>query len=140
MKKEQSFWVAVLAGFVVLTAGDILIHEVWLKGLYRELAQYWRPADQMKANTWLPFLSAFSLAFLLAHIYPMGAQRKPGVTDGLRFGIWMGLLLHLPSILIKYYVYPYPKYLFIAWFVGGTLQVTVAGVAIALAYQKSLKT
>lgn len=140
MKKEQSFWVAVLAGFVVLTAGDILIHQIWLKGLYHELSQFWRPAEQMRANTWLPFLSAFSLAFLLAHIYPKGVEGKSTLEQGLRFGVLMGLLLHLPSTLIKYYVYPFPNFLFAAWFVGGVVQVTVAGLAIALVYGKSLKT
>jgi len=136
VKKEKAFWIAVLSAFVVLTGGDILIHQFWLKETYQGLAQYWRPEVEMKEKMWLAFLAAFSLAFLLAHIYPKGIETKSPVGEGLRFGVLMGLLLYLPSVLVKYYVYPYPDTLFLKWFVGGVAQVTAAGLVIALAYGK----
>ena len=136
MKKEKSFWVAVFAGFIVLAAGDILIHRVWLRDLYDQLAQFWRPAAEMQARAWLPFLSEFALAFLLAHIYPMGYEKGAPAGEGLRFGILMGLLIYLPATLMKYYVYPFPNYLFIVWFLRGVGEVALAGLAIALAYKQ----
>lgn len=120
----------------MLAAADTIIHRIWLGNLYQGLAHFWRPAEEMKANAWLPFLSEFALAFLLAVIYPIGREKKPPLEQGLRFGILMGLLVHLPSVLIKYYLYPYPRFLFVAWFVGGVLEVAIAGLAVALVYQK----
>ena len=136
MKKNQSFWLAVLAGFIVLAAGDTLIHRIWLGGTYQQLAHFWRPAEEMRANAWLPFLSEFSLAFLLAVIFPIGYERKTAAGQGLRFGILMGLLIYLPSTLMKYYLYPYPRFLFGIWFISGVLEVAVAGLAVSLIYQK----
>lgn len=137
MKKEKSFWPAVLAGFVVLAVGDILLHRIWLRDLYLQLAHLWRAPEQMKANAWVPFLAEFALAYLLALIYPKGFEGKSAWGEGIRFGILMGLLLHLPSTLIHYYLYPYPRLLLTVWFVGGVLEVVLAGLAISLAYQKA---
>ena len=136
MGKNKSFWVAVFAGFIVLTAGDIVIHQVWLKETYQGLAQFWRSPEEMKAKAWVPFLASFALAFLLAEIYPKGFEGKSPTGEGLRFGLLMGLLLFLPSILMKYFVYPFPNSLLVAWFIGGMAQVTLAGLAIGLAYKK----
>jgi len=41
----------------------------------------------------------FSLAFVL--IFAGGYKGKPGVGEGLRFGLLLGALLHLPSLLIN---------------------------------------
>lgn len=136
MKKEKSFWIAVLAGFAVLAVGDILIHRIWLKEIYGQLAQFWRAPEEMKTNAWIPFLAEFVLAYLLALIYPKGYEKKGAVGEGIRFGILMGLLLHLPSTLIHYYVHPYPNYLLGVWFVGGVAEVVAASLAIAYAYEK----
>jgi len=136
MKKEQAFWIAVLAGFVVLAACDILIHQVWLGKTYQELSHFWRPEAEMKERMWLIFLSEFALAFLLSVIFPLGHEKKPPVEEGIRFGILMGLLIYLPSILMKHYVYPYPASLLVKWFVAGVAEITLAGTVISLAYQK----
>jgi hypothetical protein len=135
-KNDRSFWVAVLVGFVLLAAGDLVIHQIWLGETYKQLQHFWRPEAEMKSRAWIPFLSEFALAFLLATIYPIGYKGKDAMSEGLRFGILMGLLLYLPSILMKSYVYPYPNYLLGNWFLGGMIEVTAAGVGIAFAYQK----
>jgi len=127
----------VLAGFVVLVAGDILIHRIWLGEIYKQYAGFWRSAEEMKANAWIPFLAELCLAYLLAVVYPKGLEGKSTAGEGLRFGILMGLLLYLPSILMKRYLYPYPTYLLGVWFLGGVLEITLAGVAIALTYQRT---
>ncbi len=134
--KNQTFWLAVLAGFIILAAGDTLIHQIWLGETYRQLQHLWRPAEEMKALGWVPFLSEFALAFLLATIYPIGHKGKDPLGEGTRFGVLMGLLLFLPSILMKYFVYPYPNDLLGVWFVGGMMEIIAAGVGIAFAYQK----
>jgi hypothetical protein len=133
---NQQFWLAVLVGFIILAAGDILIHQIWLGETYKSLQHLWRAPEEMKANAWIPFLSEFALAFLLATIFPIGYKGKDALGEGLRFGILMGLLLYLPAILMKYYVYPYPTYLLGVWFLGGMIEVTLAGIGIAAVYQK----
>ena len=136
MKNEKTFWMAVLAGFVTLAACDILIHQVWLAKTYQELAHYWRPEAEMKERMWLIFLSEFSLAFLLAVIFPIGHEKKAPVAEGIRFGVLMGLLIYLPGILMKHYVYPYPTTLLAQWFVAGVGEITLAGTVISLAYSR----
>ncbi len=139
MKTHRSFWLTVMAAFVVLAASDTFIHRMLLGETYRALGHLWRPAEEMKGLVWVPFLAEFAIAFLLAWIYPLGVGRKSPVEEGIRFGTLMGLLLYLPSTLIKYYIYPYPVNLLGIWFVGGVAETILAGAAIGIVYDKYQK-
>jgi len=129
---------ATIAAFLVLAAGDFLMHGQWLRAFYDAHADWWRPASEMASRRHLVFLSEALLAALLAYIYPKGHEsRGATIEQGLRFGVLMGLLLYLPALLMKHVVYPYPTELLVKWFVGGMAQVTAAGVALSWVYGRT---
>jgi len=127
-------WVlATVGAFVVLMVADFVVHEAWLGGFYRAHAEWWRPAAEMKARMGCLFASQLVLAALLTLVYAKGyEQGKGAVGQGVRFGVLMGLLLFLPKIFMTHFVYPYPVSLLVNWFVGGVMEVTLAGVVIGL--------
>ena len=130
-------WVlATLGAFVVIAMADFVIHEVWLGEFYRMHAEWWRPADEMKARMGCMFTSHFLLAALLTVVYSKGYELgKGGLGQGLRFGLLMGLLLFLPKTFMMHFVYPYPVSLLVSWLIGEVIEVTLAGLMIGALYK-----
>ena len=134
---KQATWLqATVGGFVVLAASDFIIHQVWLGDFYRAHVGWWRPEAEMQPLMPFLFASNVVLAGLLAGIYSKGYEAgKGGVGQGFRFGVLMGLALYLPKVLMSYVVYPYPVSLLANWFMGGILEVTLAGMVIGALYK-----
>ena len=129
---------AVVAAFVVLVPVDFLIHEVWLGGFYRQHPEWWLPAAEMKARMPFMFLSHLALALFLALVYAKGYEEDKGrLSQGVRFGIVIGLLLQVPKQLMLYFVYPYPVSLLMAWGVGGLVETMLVGAALGALYRET---
>jgi hypothetical protein len=132
----KQWLLAVVGAFVVIVAGDFVIHNLWLMKAYEAHPEWWRPAQEMQSL--LPFMVAGQalLAALLTMVYGKGVERgKSGLGQGLRFGILMGLLLWAPASLMMVAIYPYPSSLIVSWFVGGVIELTLAGAVIGLLYK-----
>lgn len=129
---------ACVGAFVTIVVGDYLIHELWLGGFYRATASWWRPAEQMRSLMGLMFLSEAALAAVLTLIYTKGYEASKGtLSQGFRFGVLMGVLLGVPSTLMKAFVYPYPAPLILNWMVGTLVEITVAGSVIGALYKSA---
>lgn len=130
-------WALATAGaFAVITAADVVIHEVWLGAFYRAHATWWRPAAEMQSLMSCMFASHLILAALLTWVYAKGYEKEKGAAwQGVRFGVLMGLLLFLPKMFMTHVVYPYPVSLLVNWLVGGLIEVTLAGAVIGLLYK-----
>jgi len=127
---------ATIGAFIVLMAGDYVIHQLWLGDVYRAHPTWWRPAEQMAASVNLLLTSELVLAMLLALVYTKGYQAGAGgIWQGFRFGVLIGLLLFLPSSLMDLFVYPYPVTLVASWMAGGVVEVTLAGMVIGSIYK-----
>ena len=127
---------ATVVGFLVITASDFTLHHLWLKSVYMEHPEFWRAPAEMKMRMPFLFLGEFLSAMLLAFIYPIGYQKKSPGSEGIRFGLLLGLLVFLPQNLIAYFIYPFPTKLFVAWTFGGVVEYAFAGIAIGLMYGK----
>ena len=128
--------VATVAAFVAIWVLDFYIHHVWLGPFYHAHAAWWRPEAQMQSLLPIMFLSELILAGLLALVYARGYELGKGtVSQGLRFGALVGLLLALPRNLIAYVIYPYPGDLIVSWIVGDLVMVTLAGAIIGSIYK-----
>ncbi len=76
-------------------------------------------------------------SFLMAYIYPFGYKDGTPTKEGLRFGIFMGLIMALPAGLVFYGVYTIP---FLGILINTTYQVvekTIGGVVIGLVFGRS---
>jgi hypothetical protein len=122
-----------LVAFVVLEILNFIVHSVILKGSYQATAELWRPMDEMNRMMWVMWIVDLLWAFLLVYIFTKGYEGK-GLTEGLRFGLVIGLFFALPS-LGSYAVQPISFALAASWFVFGIITMTILGVVISLIYK-----
>ena len=130
-------WVrATIGAFATIFIGEFVIHELWLGGFYHAHASWWRAPQEMQALMGVLILSELTLAALLTLVYAKGYEpNKDAAGQGFRFGFLMGLLLYVPAVLMKHFVYPYPAPLLLNWLLGGLIEITAAGVVIGALYK-----
>jgi hypothetical protein len=88
-------WLAYLA---ITFALGFLWHLVVFKDLYRRLAIYSRIDDPIVP---LGFLSMLIQGAVLAYLYPRVAEGMNPASDGLRFGLLMGLFLASSAVIAE---------------------------------------
>lgn len=132
----KRFVTAVVAVFFVQAVLEYLLHAVCLSGLYQATASLWRPMDEMRSLSWLMYVSYLVVAVVLTHIYSKGYESaKAGLPQGIRFGLIVGLFLSVPMALNCYAVMPISVDLAAGWFLGGLVEMTVAGAVLGLIWK-----
>jgi len=127
---------ASLAVFVVFFVVDGVVNNVLLADLYKQTASVWRPESEIQGNMWLMWLGTLILAPLFTLIYTKGYEaNKPGLGQGVRYGLIVGVLLSAPQCLVWYAVLPIPAVLAVWWFMTGMVESVAAGVATGLIYR-----
>jgi len=124
--------------FLFIFAFEWAFHGYYLQDLYSKTAHLWRTKDEMgKLFPWL-VSGQFLTAFFLGIVFIKGYENK-GVSEGLRFGLLMGLIF-LPARLIQYAVAPYPPELIAIWIIGTFIELAIVGGIFSLVYKpKSVK-
>jgi len=126
---------ASLAVLVVIAAVEMVINSVLLAGLYQQTASVWRPPEEIQRMMWLFWLGYLVFAPFFTLIYTKGYEpAKSGLGQGLRYGLYMGLVLSVMQNLVWYAVLPIPGVLAFYWFLGGMVESIAAGVAVGLIY------
>ena len=131
----KKWMLASVATFFVIAILEMIIHGKLLESLYMQTSSVWRRPAEMEQMTWAMWLAYFIIAPVFALIYTYGYQKKKdALGQGLRYGLYMGLLLSAP-FLIWYAVLPIPGKMAVFWFLGGIVEYVVAGVAVAMVYR-----
>lgn len=85
---------------------------------------------------WMMFVGALVFSFVFACFYTKGYETgKDGLGQGLRFGLYAGLLLATYQGLVWYVVLPIPMSLAIAWLAGAMVKSLCAGAVVGLIYR-----
>ena len=127
---------ASLAVFGVFFVVDGVVNNVLLTDLYKQTASVWRPEREIMGNLWLMWLGTLILAPLFVLIYTKGYEaNKPGLGQGVRYGLIVGVLLSAPQCLVWYAVLPIPAVLSVWWFAAGMAESIAAGAAAGLIYR-----
>jgi hypothetical protein len=89
------------------------------------------------AQQYLPFMLAAHVivAGAFTWIYARGAEAKPWLGQGLRFGLVVALLTIVPTYMIYYAVQPMPGMLVIKQIVFDGALLLVLGVVVAFVYR-----
>jgi hypothetical protein len=125
------------AAFVVLAVLEFVVNGVLLAGIYQQTASVWRPEAEMVSLSWLFWLAYLVFAPVFTLIYSQGFEsNKEGIGQGLRFGIYVGLLTAIPMNLIWYVVLPIPASLAVYWAIAGMVEMTAMGLTVGLIYKK----
>ena len=127
-KKFVISWVAV---FVVWMAGSFAVHGAWLSDLYGTLPNIMRTEAESQALFHLMLLAHLIMAGAFVWIYQRGAEDKPWLWQGLRFGVAIALLAPIPMFTIYYVVQQIPGALAVRQSIGDSLVVIVVALVAA---------
>ena len=125
---------AVVATVVDLVYGLL----VWGKVLAGEFGRYpaiYRPADDQTWYVPLMFVGILFAMFFASWIYAKGYEGGSGFTEGLRFGVLIGLLMAGYVAGVNYGIMRIGKKLALTYAVGGFGEWLLVGLVIGLVYK-----
>jgi len=134
--KNKTFWIGYVAVFVLLQVIGYLVHEVAMGDTYESLAAAFRPEEQMNDMMWIMMLSGVVVLFLFCYIFTKGREGG-GITEGVRYGALMGVLLGLPTSVDAYVLYPLTQYVAAIWLITTIVSFMIAGAVFAAIYKPS---
>jgi hypothetical protein len=122
---------AILAAYVVLMGTDYLIHDILLMPDYDANPLSHRPNADIMHRFWVMAIGQFFFAALFAYIYTRGAENKPWLMQGIKYGILITFLAVVPYSLSEYVVYYIPHMLAIKWMCLEGIQMILLGLVVA---------
>jgi hypothetical protein len=122
---------AIVAAYIVLMFTNYLVHSVWLMSDYAAIPASHRSTAGIMHRFWAMAVGQFFFAALFAYIYTRGAEKKPWLAQGIRYGILVTFLTVIPTALSEYVVYIVPYQLAIKWMVAGGIQLIIMGLIVA---------
>lgn len=116
--------------WVAMALMGFLIHEVLLSSTYQteSMLHLWRSPEEMKLG--IIFLSNAIVAYFLSLVFTKGYEGK-GIGEGVRFGMFMGLIVATPMAYATYATMPITYSLALQWFMYGIIEYVVYGVILA---------
>ena len=105
---NKQFIIAWIVIFVAWFAGSFVVHGVLLHDDYSKLSNLFRTEAESQQYFPLMVLAHVLLSGAFVWIYARGAEAKPWLGQGLRFGLAIALLTIVPTYLIYYVVQPMP--------------------------------
>ena len=132
---NRKFLIAWLVIFIAWFAGSFIVHGVLLRPDYMLLPTLFR--QEVDPGTFFPLmlLAHAMLAGAFVWIYARGAEEKPWVSQGVRFGAAVALLTVVPSYLIYFVVQPMPMNVTIKQIVFDGALTVILGIITAWLYR-----
>jgi hypothetical protein len=132
---NKRFFIASAVIFAAWMVGDFIVHGVLLGADYAKLPNLFRP--EAESQQYFPFmvLAHVFLAIAFVWIYSFGAQAKPWLNQGVRFGLAASLLTAVPTYLIYYVVQPMPISLVVRQIVFASVLLLILGAVVAYLYR-----
>ena len=132
---NKQFIIAWIVVFVAWFAGSFVVHGVLLHDDYSKLSNLFRTEAESQQYFPLMVLAHVLLSGAFVWIYARGAEAKPWLGQGLRFGVAIAVLMTVPMYLIYYAVQPWPAAVMMKQIVYDGIGVLVKGVVVALINQ-----
>jgi hypothetical protein len=129
----KKLWIGFIAVFVWVFIAEYILNMYIMMPVYQATSSLWRMPEEMK--TGVIFIVQLIYAFFLTLIFSKGYTHK-GVLEGIRYGFYVSMIAVLPGAYMTYATMPVPYSLALGWFLGGLLELIVAGVILALVFGK----
>lgn len=133
----KNFWLTVLVLFLVCTAVNYPLHMMILD---------WTtfpgsiPADELGSGTMIfNLLANLIFVYFFLFVFTKGYENK-GIAEGVRFGLFIGLLFQLPNLIYFYANFHYPSTLLWGNFIGTMILYIILGIVAAAMYKPAEKT
>jgi hypothetical protein len=131
---NKKLWYGFVAVFVLTFLSNWVINMRLMMPDYQQTAPLWRP----EMNLGVIGIVDLFFAFFFTLIFSYGYDGK-GWLEGLRFGIYVSLMMNVSRAYMTYATMPIPYSLALKWFLYGTVQFMIYGVVLAVIYGKSAK-
>ncbi len=124
---------AAIVAWIAYLVLSPLANNVVLADLYARHASVFRPQAEM--NLVLGLGASLVGFFVFAYAYAKGYEGGNRATEGLRFGVVVGLLLACFAVTWNYVVLPVSGSLGMAWIVDTLVEMAIYGVIVGLVYK-----
>ncbi|MGO9038047.1 MAG: hypothetical protein ACLPX1_03200 [Steroidobacteraceae bacterium] len=105
---NKKFIIAWIVLFVAWLLGSFVVHGVLLRPDYMHLSNLFRTEGDQQKYFPLMILAHVILSGAFVWIYARGAEAKPWMAQGVRFGVAVALLTIVPTDMIYFVVQPMP--------------------------------
>src|SRR5947207_9500029 len=133
---NKQFIIAWIVIFVAWFAGSFVVHGVLLHDDYSKLSNLFRTEAESQQYFPLMVLAHVLLSGAFVWIYARGAEAKPWLGQGLRFGVAIALLTIVPTYFIYYVVQPMPGVVVAKQIVFDGILMLILGSFAAFLYQQ----
>ncbi len=133
---NKRYFIAWVAVFVVWMAGSFVVHGTLLYADYAKLPNLFRPEADAQQYFPLMLLAHVILAGAFVWIYARGAEAKPWLAQGLRYGLAIALLTAVPTYTIYYAVQPIPGMHVVKQIVFDGILLLILGMVVAFMYRE----
>jgi hypothetical protein len=132
---NKRFFIAWAIVFVVWMLGSFAVHGLLLKADYAKLSNLFRTEADSQPYFAFMILAHVIMAGAFVWIYARGAEAKPWLGQGLRFGMAVALLTVVPTYAIYFAVQPMPAILVIKQIVFDGVLLLILGSVAAFLYR-----
>ena len=133
----KNFLISWAVVFVVWMVGSFVVHGVLLNELYATLPNLYRSETDTQALSYLVLIAHLIMAGSFVWIYQRGAEDKPWLAQGLRFGLAVALLAAVPTYIMYYVVQPMPLNLAVQQAIGDGLLLLILGMVAAFLHRRA---
>jgi len=130
---NKKLWIGFAVVFVLVFALDYIINNYLMMSTYAQVSNLWRPMEEMKWG--LMVVCQLFFAFFFTLIFSKGYEAR-GVWEGVRYGFYVSMMVNVPGAYMTYATMPVPYSLALQWFLYGSAEMIIAGIALALVFKK----
>lgn len=132
---SKKVWIGFIAVFIGMAILDYLIHAVILAPVYMSEPMKSLMRPDMEGKIWIFYVVYLIIAFFFTLIFSKGYEGK-GIGEGIRYGLYVGLLMATPMAYSSYAMYPMPYSLALQWFIYGIIEYIILGIIVAAVFGK----
>src|SRR5271170_7276148 len=137
---NKKFFVAWVVLFVAWMLGSLVVHGMLLRPDYMQLTNLFRSEAGGQAYFPLMVLAHVILSGAFVWIYARGAEAKPWMTQGARYGVAVALLTIVPTYMTYFVVQPMPADVVMKQIVFDGVLTVILGTIVAWLYRGTVTT
>jgi len=132
---SRKFLIAWIVLFAAWFLGSFLVHGVLLRSDYMQLTHLFRVEEDQRKYFPLMIAAHGVLSGAFVWIYARGAEAKPWMAQGVRFGLAVALLTVVPTYMIYFVIQPMPGDVVIKQIVCDGVLTIILGMVVAWLYR-----
>ena len=127
--------------WLIATAATFVVFSILAFFVQRAVWVHWtpdqglpQPENLTMLRLWM-YLSRALFCAIFVYIFSLGYQGKPGIGEGFRFGLWVGLLTNLPGVFSSMVITTSSLDFLLARAAVGLVQAILGGLIVGLIYK-----